>query len=144
MFKFIQRWLPKPRPDVKNYSTTMTTAVEGTNSKKELSPEITSVLSRLRKSETISNEELNKVLGFYFNTPPIEPGVYNFNTELSKGMCFDVSGINTIYNRNGDIENIFLNLKEITFNIGMVLTISAKDFHEALNRLNFQPIETKD
>lgn len=144
MLNFIRRFLPKKKLNLKSFGTTMTTAVEGVDSKKELSPEITTILSRLRKSETISNEELNKVLGFYFNVPTIEHGVYNFHSSLLKGMCFDISGINIVYNRKGDIENIFLNLKEITFNIDMVVTISAKDFHEAFSYLNFQPLETKE
>lgn len=142
MFKFIRRFFPK-KSSVKNFSTTMTAATEGVTAQRHFSPEIKEILKRLKKNETINNEDLNKVIGFYFNLPSIEPGVYNINQSLTNGMCFEISNVNTVYNEQGDIENIFLNLKEITFNIEMVVTISAKDFHETFNRLNFQPVESK-
>lgn len=138
MFEFIRRWFPKKKA-IKNFSFTTDPVTEGTNAKKDFSPEITEIVKRLKQNESITNEDLNKVTAFYFNQPTIEPGVYNINKSIAEAMCFEISGVNTVQNEQGDVVNIYLNLKEVTFNNEVVMTVSVKDFHEMFNRLNFQP-----
>ena len=142
MFTFIRKLFSRKK-QVKKFSTTLTTAIDGSNVKSDLSPEVDVIVKRLRKNETIGNEELNKVLDYYFNIPNIKPGLYNVNKSLVDKMCFDIDRVTTIRNGEGDIINIFLNLKEVTFNNDIAITISAKDFHETFNHLNLQPTESK-
>lgn len=140
MFAFLRRFLPKKKPLVQNFSTTMTTSNEGVEAMRDLSPEINAILKKLKKNEEIDNDDLNKVGGFYFNVRAIEPGVYGTTKPMFDGMCFDISGVNTVYNTNGDIENIYLTLKEVSFNVDLIITVSIKDFHEVFSLLHFQTV----
>jgi len=145
MFKFLKKWFTKEKP-IKKFSTTLTTATEGSNNKKDISPEVAAIVKKLKKNsnENISNEELNTIISHFFNLKPVEPGVYNINKLFTEGMCFDISRVHTVYNKEGDIENIFINLREITFSNDIVVTVSIKDFHETFNRLDLQPVVSKE
>lgn len=138
MFDFIRRWFPKKKA-IKNFSFTTDPVTIGSDNKKEFSPEVKEIVGRLKQNESITNEDLNKVTAFYFNQPTIEPGVYNINKSIVEAMCFEITGVNTVQNEHGDIVNIYLNMKELTFNNEVVMTVSVKDFHEMFTRLNFQP-----
>lgn len=142
MLAFIRKLLPKKK-GIQNFSTTMTSAMDGVQSKKDLSPEITALLKGLKKKENISNEDLNKIVNFYFNQPVILPGLYGIHKSILDQMCFEINGVNPVFNKSGDIENVYLNLREVTFNNELVITVSVKDFHETFNHLNFQPVESK-
>lgn len=140
---FIRRLLPKKKQEVKNFSTTMTTSMEGVSAMKNFSPEITAILKKLRKNEQIDNNDLNKVSSYYFNVREIEPGMYGASKPMFDGMCFDIIGVNTVYNPTGDIDNIYLTLKEVVHNLDLTITVSVKDFHEVFNLLTFKPVKTK-
>ena len=139
MRNFIRRFFPKKKAEIAKFSITMTDATEGVGSQKELVPEVEAIVKRLKKSEMIDNNDLNKVASFYFNTDRIQAGIHNVNKPAMESMCFDISGVNVVYNKEGDVENIFLNMREIAFNFDMVITVSVKDFHEVFNHLKFKP-----
>lgn len=143
MFKFIRRFFPKKKSPVQNFSTTLTTAEEGAAAMKDLSPEIATILKRLRKNEEIDNDDLNKVSSFYFNVRAIEPGVYGTTKPMFDGMCFDIINVKTVHNSDGDIENIYLTLKEVAHGVDLMLTVSVKDFHEVFSLLHFQTVKSK-
>jgi hypothetical protein len=143
MFNLIKRLFSRKK-QIKKFSSTLTSATEGSNSKHELNPEIKEIFDKLKTNKGISNEHLNKVSEFYFQTPEIEPGLYNLSKTLADTMCFDISNVNAVFNKAGDIEDIFINLREVSHNLDMVITVSVKDFHEALTLLKLKPIEIKE
>lgn len=142
MLAFIRKWCQR-KPPVKNFSTTMTTADQGTDSQKELSPDIASLLKSIKKKENITNEDLNKLSGYFFNQPTIKPGVYNLHKAVIDSMCFEISAVNPVYDTKGDVANIYLELREMTYNNEFAITVSVKDFHEVFNHLTFKPIPQK-
>jgi len=143
MIGLLKKWFTK-KQSIKKFSTTLTPATEGTTTKKELSKEILDIINKIRKSDNVSNYDLNKIISYYFNLKPIEPGLFNLNKSIIENMCFEISKINFIYNEEEDIEDIFINLREITFNNDLVVTVSVKDFHEMFTHLNFQFVTSGD
>lgn len=131
MFTKIKRLFSRKKP-IQPYSSTLTTAETGTQSKAELNPGIHALVQRLNKDRSISNEELNKLLTYYFKVPPIVPGVYNFNKAFSDGFVFQIVGVDTCKNRNLDIEDITISLQEITYNMSLTMSVSVKEFHEVM------------
>jgi len=123
---------------IKKFSTTMTTTESGENSKSKLNPAIYSIVSKLGTSSQLSNEDLNLLLSYYFKTPPIKPGVYNLNKAITDGFVFEIININTILNDNKDVDNIYITLRELTYNMELALSLSVNEFHEVLKPINFQ------
>lgn len=129
---------------IKNFSTTLTDSTVGTDSRKELSDKVKKIIKRTKKIDKIDNEDLNTLSEFYFNTQPIKPGIYNLNKSFSDGMCFDISGVHTVYKSNGDVDNIYINLREVTFSNDIVITVSVKDFHETFKFFDLKPVTSKE
>lgn len=138
MFQFLKKLFTKNK--VKNYSTTLTPATEGVKTQRELSPEIKSLLSRIDKNDKITNEDLNKLSSFYFNTPTIQPGLYNLNKAMTDGMCFTIYHISTLKDPNGDLKDIHISLKDTVFENDLVITVSVKDFIEVFKKFDMKPI----
>ena len=136
MFGFLKRFGKKTK--ITEFSTTLTTAEEGTTSRKDLSPDVASLVKSIKKQESINNEDLNTLAAYYFNSQNIAPGVYNIQQAVAASMCFEISGVNPLYDAKGDVVNIYVTLREITFNNEMVITVSVKDFHETFNHLTLQ------
>lgn len=136
MFAFIRKFFPKKKV-VQNFSTTLTTAAEGSHSHKEMFPEMKEVLQRLKKKDTVTNEDLNTVAAFYFNRPTVQPGLHNISKSILEGMCFDISAVSPEFNKQGDVTNIFLTMREVTMNNELIMIVSIKDFHEIFSHLNF-------
>lgn len=141
MFKFLKQLFKSDT--IKNYSTTLTSANEGTNSKKELNPEIDKLIKKLKIGDKISHQEVNLLLSFYFNKKEIKPGVYVFNKDIVNGMVFEIASVNTVLDDNNDVENIFITLKEIVYNIEFIATISGKEFYEVFRDFEFKQPPTK-
>lgn len=137
MLNGIKEFFKKRR--IKKYSTTLTSSEEGSKSLRELNPEIDSLVRKLKFNEKINNEELNKIIQYYFNTPKIEHGVYTFNKSFTDGMCFCITSINTIYGKNNDIEDIILTMSDIVYNSSITINISVKNFQEIFNLLVIKP-----
>jgi len=114
----------------------MTTAEVGENSKAKLSPAIQSIVSKLGTDSQLSNEDLNLLLGYYFKVPPITPGGYNLNKAITDGFVFEISNVNTVLNANKDVENIYVTLRELTYNMELAMYVSVKEFHEVLKPFN--------
>ena len=145
MFTFLKKlFKPKtqsvPKPEIKNFSVTTTSAIEGTSSKKELSPEIETIVNKLQANANISNKELNQVSAYYFNTPDIPPGLFNINKELFLGMVLDIKRIDAHYDENGDISKIYIHLSDITLSNEFSMTVSVQDFHELFNSFEPKPL----
>ncbi len=121
---------------IQNFSTTMTTAEEGTVSKAKLNPGIHNIVSRLGTDSKLSNEDLNKLLAYYFTVPPISPGAYNLNKTITDGFVFEIINVNTVLNDNKDVDNIYVTLRELTYNMELALSLSVKEFHEVLKPFN--------
>lgn len=121
---------------VKNFSTTMTTAQEGSDSKAKLNPSIHALVSRLGSDSKLSNDDLNKLLAYYFTVPPIKPGVYNLNKDITNGFVFEIINVNTVLNEQQDVDNIYVTLRELTYNMELALSLSVKEFHEVLKPFN--------
>ena len=129
------------KQEIKKFSSTTTDATEGSNSKADLNPHIKELLNKIKGGEVIDNEQLNQLSSFYFNTPTIEPLLYRLNPAMVKqGMLFNIEGVSTIMNADGDLDNILITMKEIVFNVEMTMNISVKDFHEIMEKV--QPIRS--
>lgn len=140
MLEYIKKLLIKNR--LKRYSTTMTLATEGVNSKKNLSQEIKSLIKRIKSGNKISHEEVNTLLSFYFNKKEINPGIYTFNKNITNGMVFKIDSVNTILNKDNDVENVFITLVDIVYNIEFTITISGKEFYEVFK--DFKPKQSPE
>ena len=138
MFQFLKKLLSKNK--VKNYSITLTPATEGVKTQRELSPEIKSLLSRIDKNDKITNEDLNKLSSFYFNTPAIQPGLYNLNKAMTDGMCFSIHHVTTVRDPEGELKDIHISLKDTVFENDLVITVSVKDFIEVFKKFEMKPI----
>ena len=138
MFQFFKNLFTKNK--IKNYSTTLTPATEGVNKKRELSPEIQSLMGRIDKNDKINNEELNKLASFYFNTPKIEAGLYNLNKAMTDGMCFSIHHVTTVRDPEGELKDIHISLKDTIFENDLVITVSVKDFIEVFKKFEMKPI----
>lgn len=137
MKKLFQRLFgKKSSKDIKNemkqFSSTITTATEGSNAKHDLDPAISDLINKLKDGEQISNSQLNKLASFYFNIPPIPNSYYKFNSSIQQGMTFEIEGVDTITNEVDDIIAIKLILRELVYNIDLTMKINVKDFHEFL------------
>lgn len=131
MLNFLKRIIVQSEPEtIKQYSLTTTSVNEGSDCKADLDSEIRRILTKITYNETINNQELNKLNDFYFNKPNIPSGVFTLNKDFVNGMVFEIKRIDTVNTINGDIDNIYITLSDITLNNEMSLTISVKDFHE--------------
>lgn len=146
MFDFLKNIFNRKdkNKDIKKFSSTTTDATEGSNSKRELNPEINHLLTKLDLGDNINNDDLNKLLKYYFNKDEIKPGIYKLNPDMVEGMCFNINTVNTIIDKETkDVENIVLVMNEIVYNSEINLHISVKDFHEFLKYIEpFKPKET--
>lgn len=123
----------------KRYSSTLDSAREGVQLKEDLDPTIKEIICKVRQSNAISHDELNKVISYYFNVPHIEPGVYSFNLNIITGMSVRITDVKTVYDDTLEIENIFVQLEDMVYGYDLVLTVNVKDFHELFTRL---PLDT--
>ena len=138
MFQFFKNLFSKNK--IKNYSTTLTPATQGVNKKRELSPEIQALMTRVNNNDKINNEELNKLASFYFNTPKIEAGLYNLNKVMTDGMCFSIYHVTTVRDPQGELKDIHISLKDTVFENDLVITVSVKDFIEVFKKFEMKPI----
>lgn len=136
MFEFLKKRFTK-KEDIKNFSTTLTTAKEGSNSKRDLSPEISTILKNLKDKKTISNNDVSVLAEFYFGVSPIQPGLYRIRKSIIEGMCFDINDVNLKYNEVGDVDKICLSLKEVTLNNNISINVDVKDFNELFEQIVF-------
>lgn len=128
MFGFMKKIINRNK--VKKFSTTMTSANEGAESKKDLNPNISNLIKGLKSGDKISHEDVNNILSFYFNVKEIKPGLYTFNKDIVNGMVFEITNVNTVLNKNDDVESMYITLREITYNIDFTTTISGTEFYE--------------
>lgn len=142
MKKFLMRLLgrkPSPSlPEIKKFSTTGTTATEGSNAKRDLDPAIGQLIDRLRDGEQINNSELNQLAAFYFNVGQIPNAYYKFNSSIQQGMTFEIDAVDTITNEVNDIVAIKLTMRELVYNVDLTMKISVIDFHEFLSPISTQ------
>ena len=136
MFSFFKKLFSK-ETQVKPHSTTLTCATEGVESQKELSPEVEQTLYRLRTDGVISNEGLNKVASFYFNTPEIPVSFFVQKKEMFDGMCLQIVTITSVDKPSGDLEDLKVTLTDAVYGSDLTLTISVQLFHEFFQ--SFQP-----
>lgn len=129
---------PDSQPDIKKFSTTTTTATEGSNAKHELDPVIHELVGKLKHGEQISNSQLNQLAAFYFNVGNIPNAYYKFNTAIQEGMTFQIEGVDTITNEVNDVVAINLTMRELVYNVDLTMKISVKDFHEFLSPISVQ------
>lgn len=141
MFSRLKALFSKNKPSFKNYSYSNDPATVGTNSRKDLDPEIKAIVDKLdrqsNKENAINNEELNKLAAFYFNTPTIEPGLFAFNTAIADNMVFNLVRIDTVHDQNGDVSNIILTMTEMVYGIEFTTILPITSFHEV-----FRPLKT--
>lgn len=124
-----------------NYSLTTEPTTKGEYSRAIFNPEVNSVLNKLdnKYQGPITNEELNKLLQFYFKVPPINPTLFNFNSAITDTMVFDLNNVTVDKDANGDVKNATVTLTEKAHGIKMAVTISVEDFHEVFRSFEFQP-----
>lgn len=137
MLKFLKN-------NIKKFSTTLTDAKEGSNSKKDLSPEISDLVKRMNKNDNISNTELNKLITYFFNIKEIKPGLYVLNKTFTDGLCFDINKINVVIDENNDVVDILINLSDIVFDNNITITVSVKNFYEVFKEFKFKPLTIKE
>ena len=135
-YHFIKSFFPSK---IKKYSLTITDVKEGTDTKKDMSKEIKTIVNNLKKYSTISNINLNKLIDFYFNTKSIDNTLYTINKNYIDSMCFSINAINTVINKdNKDVDDIRITLIELTYGFDFNITISVKDFNELFNQLTLK------
>lgn len=128
MFKKIKEFFSERK--IKKFSYTNTDASQGSDIKRLLSPEVNAVITKIRNSENISNEELNLLSSFYFNSPKVPAGLFTLNKAMTDGMVFNINKINTVYNQDNDIENIYISMDDVVFGESISMIVSVKEFHE--------------
>ncbi|WP_207809907.1 hypothetical protein, partial [Pseudomonas sp. 78_B] len=123
------------------YSLTTEPTTKGEYSRAIFNPEVNSVLNKLdnKYQGPITNEELNKIVQFYFKVPPINPTLFNFNSAITDTMVFDLNNVTVDKDANGDVKNATVTLTEKAHGIKMAVTISVEDFHEVFRSFEFQP-----
>ena len=131
------------KSEVQNYSTTLTPATEGTSSKKGLSPDIANILRESSAKHHINSEDFNKIIDFYFNVKPISNSLYVPNKSMFSGMCFEIEDVESTYNKEGDLTNLHLVLREKSLGNDITMKISVKDFHEVFNLLKVKSLNLK-
>lgn len=133
MINFFKKLLGKDKDkEIKRFSSTTTSATEGSNAKKDLDPEIKEMVDRLKNGHQINHSELNKLAQFYFNVGYIPRTLYKFNPVIQQGMTFEIDSVDTSTNEVNDIVSIHLSMKELVYNVDIVMRISVEDFHEFL------------
>lgn len=135
MKEFFKRLISK-KEKIKRFSSTITDATKGSSAKRDLDPTIGPLIDELIKGSTISNSQLNKLAQFYFNVADIPNTNYKFNNIFVEDMVFQIEGITTETNEVKDIVSIHLTMREIIYNIDLVVTISVNDFHEFFKPVN--------
>lgn len=138
MKEFLKRLIGK-KSVLKQFSSTTTEATEGSDAKRDLDPMIGPLIDRLIKGDAINNTEMNKLAQFYFNVGEIAPCNYKFNNVFLEGMSFQIEGVETETNEVKDIVKIRLSMREIVYNVDLVMKINVKDFHEFL--IPIKPVE---
>lgn len=124
--------------EIKQFSSTITPATEGSNAKHNLNPTISSLIHKLKHGEHITNPQLNQLVSFYFNVNYIPNSYYKFNAAIQQGMTFEIEGVDTITNEVDDIVEIKLTMREVVYNVDLTMKISVKDFHEFLKPISVQ------
>lgn len=138
MKEFFKRFIGK-KDKIQKFSSTTTDATEGSSAKRDLDPTIGPLIDRLMKGDRINNSEMNKLAQFYFNIDEISPTNYKFNNVFTEGMTFQIDGVETETNEVKDIVSIRLSMREIVYDIDLVMKINVKDFHEFLSPI--KPVE---
>lgn len=133
--KLFRRNKPTDTNNIKKYSTTLTTAKEGSDSKRDLNSEIRDIVDNLKRNGDITNEALNKISSFYFNAPEIPNSFYRLNPSLAKGMAFRISEVKPEIAFGNDIVSLEITLRENVYNADVRITVSVKDFHEFLQEV---------
>lgn len=139
MFAWLKRRFTRT-PAVKNFSTTLTSAREGTQTQRELVPKVQTLLERIEAQGQVSNEDLNTLCAFYFNTPEIKTGLYNLNKAMTDGMCFTIQHVNTVHGPHGEVQDVLLTLGDVIYENNFRVVVSVKDFHESFLSFHPQPI----
>lgn len=130
MLSFLKKVFTRKKR-VKKFSTTLTDSREGVNSKRLLNSEINELLNKLDSKNIINNEELNKLIEFYFNKERIRPGIYKLNPDMASYLLFNINGVNTILDsETKDVVNIVLTMTEMANNVELNINVSVKDFHD--------------
>lgn len=123
-----------------NYSTTLTDSSVGTKSLHELNPNIKNSIKKIKNNESLEVDEFNELLQFYFKTRGIESNLYRFNKAILDSCVFELKYSKIFLDSDtDDVRKITLELKEVTHNIDMVITIDAKELYEAFEPFNFSP-----
>ncbi len=142
MINFLKRLFSKDQtPNIKKFSSTTTSALEGSNAKKDLDPEISEMVDRINNGKQINHTELNKLAQFYFNVGYIHKTLYKFNPVIQQGMTFEIDSVDTSTNEVNDIVSIHLSLKELVYNVDIVMRISVQDFHEFLQPISPEAVK---
>lgn len=126
-----------PDPRIQNYSTTLTAATQGAQSKKTLSPKVKDVLDRLDKTGKIDHEGLNDLCAFYLNVPPVPNGYFHLNQTLFSSMCLIICGVSLVHDDQGDVQDVQVKLKDVVYETEMTINVPARHFHEFFT--TFQP-----
>ena len=136
MFKFIKKLFYRKK-EIKKYSTTLTDAYSGENNKLDLNPEISLLINEIKSNKRqLSNTDLNKIINFYFpNLKNVEPALYIFNKAYTDSMVFDINGINFVWEKE-KLDNIVLDIREVTYEMEFKIFISVKNFHEVFKIFN--------
>jgi len=123
-----------------NYSTTLTPSNIGTKSLHQLNPNIKKYIKKIKNNDALQVEEINELLQFYFKARGIESNLYRFNKAILDSCVFELEYSNIYLDSDtDDVSKIILELKEVTHNIDMVITIDAKELYEAFEPFVFNP-----
>lgn len=130
--KFFKKLFGK-KEKIKNFSVSFLDASEGENSAIQLTPKVKEVIKKIKKSDSITNEETNILIEYVFNKAPIEYLYYKLNDTVVKNLSFAIYGVNTVLDPDTDMPvDLILMLKETSFNADMMLQISIKEFSDFL------------
>lgn len=132
MFKFINNFILKHR--IKNFSSTLTPATEGAKTEIELMPILHDIIEKvIDGNKGLSHEELNILLKYQFKKKELLTSHFKLNKNMVDTSLFVINGINLIFDKDGDSEDIIdmmITFSEVINNVRVSITISVHDLEE--------------
>jgi uncharacterized protein YbcC (UPF0753/DUF2309 family) len=118
------------RPRLRKYSTTLTSATEGFDIMDPILKGIRALVKSVKKKDNISVEDLDKITGHYFKDKKINFKYHKLNKYIRDNLMLEIVSINMITDRDNDVEDILITLKDASFESSLTIIVSVKDINE--------------
>ena len=136
-YNIIKSWFYK-NETIKNFSTTLTDASEGTNSLGKLNPALTEKISKELKAGAVSIGTTMEAMEFFLNTKRIDfSRWYKLNPEMVNLAIFRTEHLHYNRDTDGTVTDIYVTLSEESLGHNLKIRLSVKDFREIFKPVHF-------